>query len=72
MSGIISLYQKSGDVVAVRIYDHPKLRKDIIEGWKKLYGEGLRRCYIQVAPDTNDEGIRENGTIKRVFEKVFA
>lgn len=69
MSGVIRLHKKSGELVATRIYDHPKLRKEIMETWKKLYGEGLNKCYIEIAPDTKDEGVREDGTNKRVFDK---
>ena len=74
MSGFVSLYRRSGEMVTTKHYNAPSERKLTIATWQKLYAGAYYNCYLQIAPDTNEKGVRDDGTNKRVYEpddKVF-
>lgn len=68
MRGTVSLYQNNGKLVTTRIYDVPSERKRVVETWRKLYAAGFYNCYIQIAPDTKDTNIGEDGRNKKRYE----
>jgi hypothetical protein len=64
--GTIKLYRISyggldDDLISVRQYKKRSERDSIIEKWERIYASGLKSCYFQIEPETDDFLIGKNG-----------
>ena len=70
MKGIISLHDKTGEAVSVRIYDSNYSRKYCIKNWGRMYAKSFNTCYIQISPEVNPDLVDENGCNKKPEMKI--
>jgi len=54
-SGTIKLVSAGGKVMQQGLYKGAAQRQRFVDDWIKLYGEGMARYFIQIAPDTEDD-----------------
>ena len=52
-TGTIYLYDKDKIIVASKRYDAPEDRRKTIRYWTSIYAAGMKKSYIQIAPDAN-------------------
>lgn len=70
MAGMVYLYDKDEEIVTAKSYDYQMDRKNIIEGWRRMYAAAFKNCYIQIAPNANPKAIHEDGTNKKYFDRA--
>jgi hypothetical protein len=52
ISGVLTLYDRFGDVIQINKYSSKKNRSAIIDMWKKMYP---KNTYIHIKPNINDK-----------------
>lgn len=71
-SGVIRLYSlKEDNVLHQLVYSSPYHRSVIIEDWKKRYGPGYDKCYIQIIPTFDATKITKNGLNSTNLKKRY-
>jgi len=63
--GTIYLFYKTGELVIGRPYTGLKERDRIISYWEMIYAAAYENCFLQIAPEANEESVNEDGTNKR-------
>jgi len=54
-SGTIKLVSPNGKVLQQGLYKGAAHRERFVNDWIKLYGEGMKRYFIQIAPETDED-----------------
>jgi hypothetical protein len=50
-SGYIALYDKDGEIIRLNRYKHLAQRRQVLEGWRKLYGQRFKELSYGITPD---------------------
>jgi hypothetical protein len=50
-TGFIALYDKDGDIIQLRRYKHLARRRQIVEGWRLMYGPRFSELSYGITPD---------------------
>jgi allantoicase len=61
MRGAIALYDQDGILAKVSMYEHKQEWIDMIEKWRRSYGNGFKRCIIGITPIANPDDVDING-----------
>lgn len=59
--GIIKLVSKTEQVLRTRQYWGINHRREIIDLWRRQYGQRFHECFIDLTPEVNDFAVREDG-----------
>lgn len=51
--GRIELYDWNDVLLTQRVYWSVQMRKDIVNEWRKRYGNNMKKCYLQITPRTS-------------------
>lgn len=62
--GIIYLYSYGEELLLHTTYYSVKNRKEVLEGWRHIYGKLFNECYYHIRPDTGTEMIKQDGNNK--------
>lgn len=68
MKGYISLYKVRGDHVKTLPFMSARDRNQIIERWRKSYGKGFNKCFLQISLTYKTNAVFENGLNKKSYE----
>jgi len=60
-SGTVKFGNLRDGITRIHEYKAPYVRDVYVKKWIKLSGKNLKDAYIQIAPDTNDDLIDEDG-----------